>query len=614
MIFKRNDDGFHNRSFIDILFAPIRAIQDWFGDAVSGGDSFDGGQGNIFVRILTLPFRLLWGFLVFMVQAWTTSRDGIAFLRGLPAFAILAFTPFLVWVFNNYSRPITLGPTIGYHTMHRRNGADASALLFSQKLVQLKPESKQFKYMLAEDIDRNGDSAEAVRIMRYLAGSTDIDSTKSTAIEAGVDSDDSEAEEAESERFAQAHIWLSQRLIRKQRLEGFDEERNEKAMEHLRAAIDADPENIRAKVNLVDLYLTRAREKEEGSAEHLDNLRLAQKSLEELTAYQDFYRMEQVLAVPQLVDACVKLGDEAKARRVLNNAAAKVTRIARLNPEIYEIWFALVQSAVALKDYNRANEFIKTGYDNVKTQETRRRIMQLASLVHIQNADDFLDTSIEQNFRLRLFALCKAIATNPRDVMTYDRLVEYLDIEGDQSERDVWLRNSILDCPIPGVVHILIGTRELLRGDVVAGKSSWDIAQHQFGTTEFVTHRLLSVAIRKNPEYGEGNLLDTALLLFPDQHMLYETRGVIKKERASSLEDQGESQASQETYNDAIDDFLIVLEKVPDLITVHKHLKDCYSKVGNATDASIHEQRVAELLDKVDAKQRELYEKVLNQL
>jgi len=614
---KRNDDGFNNRSFIDILLMPFRAIQDWIGDAISGDDGIRHSDGNSISKIFTTPFWLLWGFLVFMVQAWTTSRNGIAFLRGLPAFAIIASTPFLLWLLHNYSRQVSLGPTLGYHQMHLRNEAYGNALLFSRKLVELKPESKEYKYLMAEDIARNEDAGEATRVMQFLAGDTNV--TPAVIVEK-VEGEDPDATEDESdepnepEQFAQAHVWLSQQLIFKQRTDGFDESRNSLAMDHLRAAIAADPENIRAKVNLVELYLTRARSMEEGTEAYRENLSLARQSLESLTGFENFSRMEQVLAMPQLVDVCVKLGDDEGARRALNTASAKVTRIARLNPEIYEIWFSLVQCAVALKDYDRASEFIKTGYQNVKTQDTRRKIMQLASLVHIQNADDFRDITEQRSFQVRLFALCKAIAKNPRDVQIYDRMVDYLDIEVNEAQRDVWLRNSILDCPIPGVVHILIGTRELLRGDVVAGKTSWDIAQHQFGTTEFVTHRLLSVAIKKDPKYGEGDLLDTALALFPDQHMLYETRGSILKKEAFEFLHQQMQQEARTKFDEAIKDFKNVLEKIPDLITVHKHLKDCYAAIGNTEQSEIHGQRVLELLDQIDQKQRELYEKVLNQL
>jgi len=615
MVFNRNDDdGFQNRSIVDILFSPFKAVKDWVGEAVSGDSGIrEHGGGFSPVKLLTLPFRLLWGFMVFMVQAWTTSRNGIAFLRGLPAFGILVLTPFLLWLFNNYARQISLGPTLGYHQMHLRNEAFDDAKMFAKKLVQLRPDSKQYKYMLAEDFDRTGDNGEATRIMQYLAGDTDISmavqtNTSDPATEGveGVEAlgDDEESGE-EPEQFAQAHVWLSQQLIRQQRVDGYEESRNQLAMDHLRAAIAVNPENVRAQVNLVDLHLTKARsldpetnrqpalDLETQQKLYRENLLLARESLESLTAFQNFNRMEQVLAMPQLVDVCEKLGDNDGARRAL-------TDIARLNPEIYEIWFSLVQCAVTLKDYERANEFIRTGYQNVKTQDTRRKMMQLASLVYIKNADDFADISTEDSYRKRLFALCKAISTNPRDVKIYDRLVDYIDVGLDEERHDVWLRNSILDCPIPGVVHILIGTRELLRGDVVAGKTSWDIAQHQFGTTEFVTHRLLSVAINKRPDFGEGDLLSTALLLFPDQYMLYETSGAIKK---NSMQ-----------YEAAIIDFEIVLEKVPDLITVHKHLADCYEKIGNKVKAAFHQEKVAELLEKVDSKQRELYEKVLNSL
>ena len=621
MVFKRKNDEFQTQSLLGILLTPFRAVQDWFSDAVSGDRGYSDGESSSLAQTLSFPFRFLWGFLVFIVQAWTTSRDGLAFLRGLPALAVLGATPFLVWGFVNYSNAITLGPTLGYHQMHLSNEAYDNATMFARKMVSLKPESKRFKYFLADDLFRAGDTGEANRIMAFIAGSTDVpdtmdedvtptvlpgdliaDGSKTTdeTTDEEVDPDDDEDDAEEPENFSDAHVWIAQKLLRKQRSEGYDDARNEKAMLHLRAAINADKENVRAQVNLIDLYTTKAESFEEGSEGYIENLGLARESLERLTGYSNFTRMEQVLAMPQLIDVCVKLDDRKAARHQLNMASEKISRVAQLNPDIYEVWLALVRSAVALEDYDRANEVITTGYQNVKSQENRRKIMQLASLVHIKNADDFDDLENEESFRTRLFALCKAIATNPKDVKIYDRLVDYIDVEVDKPERDKWLRNSILDCPIPGVVHILIGTRELLRGDVVAGKTSWDIARHQFGTTEFVTHRLLSVAIKKRPEFGEGDLLDTALLLFPSQYMLYETRGMIRK--------------NQEKYQEAIGDFETVLEKVPDLITAHKYLKDCYAATNEPGKSKFHGDKVEELLERIDVKERARYVEVLNQL
>ena len=403
-------------------------------------------------------------------------------------------------------------------------------------------------------------------------------------------------------------------LIRNLRNDVYDEARYQEAKALIDAVISVDPDNIRAKVNLVDLYLTCARSFESGTEKNVENLKLGRKWLESLTDVEKFTHMEQVMAMPQLVDTCAKLGDADGAKQALEDAASKVMGIAKINPEIYEIWFSLVQSATVLKDYERATEFIKTAYQTVKGQETRRKIMQLASLVYVRNADDFTDLSKEENFRFRLYALCKAIKSNPRDVKIYDRLVEYMDVEADFEQRDVWLRNSILNCPIPAVIHILIGTREMIRGDVVAGNTSWDIAQHQFGTTEFFVHRLLSVAIRKVPEYGEGGLLDSAILHFPGQYMLYETRGAKKKREAKAMLLEGREEEAKQKFDEVIDDLKTVLEKVPDLITTHKHLEDCYEKIGDAESMAFHAKRVQELLSKIDEKQRELYEKVLNKL
>ena len=615
----RKNDGFQTQSILGTLLLPFRAVQDWFSDAMSGDKAYSDGESSSLVRKIMFPLKFLWGFLVFMVQAWTTSRNGYAFLRGLPALAVLAVTPFLVWGLINYAGPITLGPTMGYRKMHLTNKAYDNATMFSEKLVALRPESKQFKYFLADDLFLAGDAGEANRIMAYIAGSTDVPEAApevpATAVlpgdlVAGIDEAteeetedvDPEAEEVaeEPEKFSDAHVWIAQKLLRKQRSEGYEEARNEKAMEHLRAAINVDPENVKAQVNLIDLYTTKADSFEDGSEENIENLKLARSSLERLTGYSNFSRLEQVLAMPQLIDVCVQLDDLEGARRELGNATTKISRVAQLNPDIYPVWYALVRSAVALEDYERANEFIKTGVQNVTSQENRQRIMRLASEVYLKNADDFPDLDDENQFRTRLFALCKAITNSPKDVKIYDRLVDYIDVEADKPERDVWLRNSILDCPIPGVVHILIGTRELLRGDVVAGKTSWDIARHQFGSTEFVTHRLLSVAIKKRPEFGEGSLLDTALLLFPSQYMLYETRGAIRKQRGE--------------YEDAISDFETVLEKVPDLITAHKYLKDIYVATNQPEKAKFHAGRVDELLELVDENDREKYRKVLNKL
>ena len=112
MALNRRDSEYESRSLIDTLMTPFKSIK----DLITGDDEpIRSDDRNPIVGFITLPFRLMWGFAVFMVQAWTSSRNGIAFLRGLPALSIMAITPFLFWFFNNYERQITIGPSLGYH-------------------------------------------------------------------------------------------------------------------------------------------------------------------------------------------------------------------------------------------------------------------------------------------------------------------------------------------------------------------------------------------------------------------------------------------------------------------------------------------------------------------
>jgi beta-lactamase regulating signal transducer with metallopeptidase domain/tetratricopeptide (TPR) repeat protein len=510
---------------------------------------------------------------------------------------------------NSFARRIKL--------LHRTNRSSAASVHRATILVTLVSAFAicgiRSPASTAENVERNGVADESVTVVQEGIETQEV--VDDATADEGTQSADSETVDSSgTEEVHEAGVQLAQQLIRKNRADGFDEFRHAHALELLRDAIDANPENIRAKVNLVDLYLTRARSLEQGSKLNVENLKQALKWLESLTAVKKFTRMEQVLAMPQLVYVYDKLGEDAKAEHAVVVASHQSLAIAKLNPDIYEIWFSMVQCATVVKDYELANEFIRTAYQSVTKQEIRQKLLQLSSLIYLQNADDFIDISTEKNFRKRLYALCKAISTNPRDVKIYDRLTEYLDVEVDPDRRDVWLRNSIIECPIPGVVHILIGAREILRGDVVAGKTNWEIGQHQFGTMEFVTHRLLSVAIRKHPKYGEGKLLDTAISVAPNQYMLYETRGVIKKREAILLSAKQNQEGAREKFDEAIEDLKVVVEKMPELITANKHLQDCYEKIGDVDNVAVHTKRVQDKLDKVDEERRALYEKVLDDL
>ena len=111
----RNRSDGDSFSIVDALFSPFTAVRDWFADALTGDDSIrdpDGGAMSSVVSVLTLPFRLLFAFAVFMVQAWTTSRKGRAFILGVPAVGVATVCATLFWVSTHYYNRLTVGRTV----------------------------------------------------------------------------------------------------------------------------------------------------------------------------------------------------------------------------------------------------------------------------------------------------------------------------------------------------------------------------------------------------------------------------------------------------------------------------------------------------------------------
>ncbi len=560
---------------------------------LGGDDSLRDTQGSKFASFLTFPLRLLWGFLVFMVQAWSSSREGFSFIRGLPALGVLVATPIALWGINFYGKKISVGPSMGYHSHFTKNGRPEHSKLFSRKLVELQPVEAAHKYRYALDLEASGDVAEASRVMSWLAKGQPnfyLDDSE----------DDLTTRERNEVQFAKANVWLSQKLLVKQRSEGFDEQRNEQAMEYLSAAIEATPEDMQARLSLAELHFTRAEKlKETNPKGYRENLKSAREALEKVVSQRRLSNIYQVIAMPRLVSVCVELEDEQTARLAYDHATSQIGKLARANPDVFELWLSLVRCSVALKEYDRASDFIREAYRTVKDKEVRQKTVRLASLVFLQQADDFPDLTDESQFRLRLFALCRAIQTNPRDADIYLRLLDYIDVEeGEQHDR--WLRNSTDQCPIPSIIHIILGTREIIRGNIVNGQARWDIAQQQFGTTEMVIHRLLSFAVNEDEKYAQDSLITKAIEMFPEQYRLYETRGALARKA--------------DNYSQAITDLEVVIKHHPELLTAHEMLADCYEKVGNNEKSDFHRKKIEELLEELEEKEREALQKVLEKI
>ena len=571
-----------NATFVEKMLAPLSAVRELISDAVFGGDDIKNNERNPVIAAITFPVRFLWAFTVFMVQAWTTSRSGVAFIKGLPAMGCLAMAPALGYLFTAYDRPVSLVPSVKNHAKFLKTGEDSAAtLMFARKLVDIRPNEPSFKYMLAEDLARDGKGGEAVRLMELLA-----EGRTPGQFQGGMSA---------------AHFWLSQYYQAQMVSEGLDDERFKNAEHHLEQAVAIDGQNVRAKLSLATLHLSRTQAAAKSEDPKLDEYKKESiESLKKLVEGQ-FVSLAQVNAVPELIKLLVDEDKMEEAQFVLDRGVSQIASIARNRPDMYELWYAVIRANVMMRNYDEANEFIIESFKSVQSDESRKNIANLASLVHIQNADDFANPTDEESYRERLFALCRAVRVNPRDAKIYKRMLEYIGDDTEGAPEDEWLNNSVIGCPTPGMVHILIGIREVRRGNVVKGQKHWEISQFQFSSAEVVAHRLIAVASQPNSGISNtGELISLAIEMFPGQTLLYETR-------ASLL-------MSEKRYADAIDDLLLMAEKMPKLLSVRQQLVNAYTKTGENAKAAEQSKEIDRLLKGVDAKTAATFREALGKM
>ena len=75
---------------------------------------------------------------------------------------------------------------------------------------------------------------------------------------------------------------------------------------------------------------------------------------------------------------------------------------------------------------------------------------------------------------------------------------------------------------------MLLGMREISKGNISEGEKHWRIAERQFEGTQIIINNLIDVAVNERPKEF-NHLLDMITLgieLFPNQPNFYQTRGV----------------------------------------------------------------------------------------
>lgn len=587
-----------------MLTGPFRMVIRSLMDLVDRDDAMHVDQSPFSRGLawLTLPFRLLWGFLVFMVQAWPPSRSGVAFLKGGPA--VLGLGVFSVGLLTAdllMTEARRIGTTQGYLAYQVSNSPDQPeyAMIFAEKLVELKPDNPEHLYQLGLAYDRLDNAVKANDIMSFIA----FDNRPGYAL---------------------AHVWRSQFYLRSKLVKLDLESREELARKHLGLAVEVSPDSQAANFDLAQLYLSQAARMEKGSAEYIAILELAIENLG--TVADGNLTGIRLMAVPQMVELQLELGKDDDARRRLNNEIITLQTIARRRPDIYEIWFAMIKCAILLKDYPEAVRIVSQGIQLANDNETKRKIYQLASHIYVEKSGDFTDMSNRTQYRNRLNSLCEAIRLNQTNRIVYLKMLDFIGKKRtaepivDQSTKnkqqdsvagrridfsganDLWLNDSIVGCPAPGVVHALLGMREISKGNVSEGEKHWRMAEQQFQRTQFVINNLIDVAAKERPDEF-SNILDMVTLgieLFPDQPVFYQTRGVF-------LLNQGK-------IDEAIKDLVYASEQLPSMISLHKYLITCYEKLGDDQKALEQEIILEAKLNELDAIDRRRVEEAIRRL
>jgi tetratricopeptide (TPR) repeat protein len=514
-----------------------------------------------------------------MIQQWTLNRSLTAFLYAVPAMALIVVFVSSLWAANFLKESRSVGASQSYYKAMLQLHPDEpeNANMFAAKLVELKPDSDWYKNQLGESRERCGDLEGALDIMRYLAPE-------------------------DKARHADAHVWLSRYYLRSQFLGIPEEERDAKVVTHFDHALALKPDNSMALQSRATYYRKMGLESPEDSPERIENFKLAVADLTQVV--NGDISLNQIRAIPVLIQLLKEIGEEKRAKSVMNNIF-EIMPIARQNPEIYEIWRTLVTCAVQMRDYEQANRIIGEGFQLAKTDEVRAKIRRLASEVSLDEANLYSDMTDRNQYRMRLNQLCKAVTIHPRNQVIYLKLCEFIASKSNPDFNEAWLNDSVVDAVNPsgaGIIHVLLGVHLVAQGNVLEGQKHLRIAEEQYPDTQIVVNNVIDIVASQFPDDFD-NMLDIVTLaieLFPDQPLLYRTRGMYLKNLGR--------------YQDATADFLTASKKLPQRITLYTNLIECHEQLGQSDKVLEYKTKIESILSQLDSAQRKNVEESMKRL
>lgn len=475
--------------------------------------------------LITLPVRILLGFLVFMVVSWSTTRVGRQFVFGFPAVLVAAGFFGAIWMdqYMGEERAVSYARSRG--ASHLKNDLEHPWLgeAFISNAVDLKPEDYDLaRFELANAHYAAGKKELAVDLVSRLAP---LQSTEPNA------------------PFVEGHIWLADFYQSQESEELTAEERRSKARGHYQRVSDT----VLAKVGLAAILSNEGELK--SASEYLTQVLQTPFNFEDPRSVY-----AQITSYPTLVDLYNRQDDKEKAIQVCRNGVVTMSRMVIDYPDYLPLWIAISQCCVLTDDFDRAIELLIDGERRAQQNQTKVRIRQLAAEVLVVKAKSVEALENKRNLRYHLIALARAIRTDIRNVEAYRALSKFIDRNQLTDEQVVWVNELVLERGIKGIMHVLAGMQQIVSGQLEPGKNHWEIARQQYAFSPNVIYNLIEVAVQENPDLGgrKIELIEVAMELFPDQPALKLTRGsfLLQDEKyEEALQDFDEAMASESFSN-----------------------------------------------------------------
>lgn len=555
--------------FTDAITRPFQAFMD---EAFSGRGSSDRGA----VGLLTAPFRFLGGVAVFLVQAWASSRSGLAFVVGLPALMTIGIFLAGIWMATFYQNRLYGSAQFGFREAAKRATEEPKERLsalnqrakFAEQMVRLRPDSKDDKYEMGAAMGTAGNIPAALDIMRLLAPDD----------QAGM---------------SDAHLWRAGYYQNENWYQAPEEERDAIVLKQLDLAIQQQEDNKQAHKSMSVVHIRKAATFDDDSPEHKEHLDQALFHLQAMVN-GGIQSVDHLLATMQIVEIQRQLYGVERARKSFDKIYTNILEPAsKQHPNIFQIWLVLVKCAVALEDFPLAKKFVRDGFVTSNSNEVRKQIADLSSLVLLHEADIADDMSNADNYKSRLYALTRAISVNPKNEEIYKRLVKFIDSGSGDNFNMPWFEEAKIAAPDPGVLTTMLGLRALMEGNIETAKTNWRVSQQLYTLSELVLNHLIVVGAKTEmKDFSDPiDLLTKSLGAFPENPILLQSRGyfLIKDGK----------------HSEALKDLEIAVEKLPNLVEARQFLILLYEKMGDSTQAAFHRQQQADTLDKLNPKQSE---------